>query len=547
MSNLYKPFIPNSNILKDSKLIGINVGYTSFEVIEYYNGLDTISSLTKFLVSYTRVRKKKLKYSNGKFDYEYIPDKKFYGRRETLNGDIIYKFPISLYASYLKILEDLRIDRDKIEITLDRNLEYDKLNLTWNTDYILRDYQDDYINGYLSIKSPVGLLDMATGTGKTVTGCKLLHMLHSKFLVLVKGVYIEKWIEDVKKYFSDLKDEEIFVIRGYGSLEKLFNTKKEDLPYKVYIMSVTTSSSYIDSYENGDMIYDTAQDPNPTNTVLFGYDDGPLTITPDKFLNHLGVGVMLVDEMHQHYYGVYRTILYFNPIKVIGLTATLISNEKNMMNLYNVLLGEDGRISDKLEIQAYCDYETFSYNLPTTKRFKYNGGMGYMHAEFEKSIMSNHSLLQFYLKMIEDKIKKEYIDNRQEDDKAIIYIATIALCNIVKDYLSGAFPNISVDQYIGTDRYDKIMSADLCVTNVIKAGAALDIPNLIRVFMTIPMISNQANLQTYGRLRKLKDREVKFISFRCLDIEPHKVMENSRVQQLKNKIRVRSSETYFNQ
>lgn len=537
-NGLYRPYIP-----KEGNLVDIKVGYTSFEVFEYCD-LGTTNKFTKFLVSYSRIKKKAVSYKQGKFEFDYIPDKKFYGKRETLNGDVYWLFPISLYPLFLDILNDIGVPKDRINITLNRDLKFDKLDLRFNPEINLRDYQIDYIKGYMDIRSPIGLLDMATGTGKTVTGCKLIQLLNSKVLVLIKPVYIAKWIEDIKKYFPDIQDDDICVIQGYKNLETLFRVKKEDLKYKFYILSLVTASKYIESYEDNDLIYDTSEDLEPSNNILVGYDDGPLTITPDKFLNHIGCGVILSDEMHQHFHALYKCLIYFNPIKTIGLTATLISNERNMMNLYKVLLGEDGRISDKLQIKPYCNYETINYELPNMKKFKFNSSMGYSHAEFEKSIMIKPELLEFYLDMITNIVEEDFILTRKNGDKAIIYLSTIALCNIVKEHLEKVFSGISVDKYIGTDKYEKIMEADLCVTNVIKAGAALDIPNLTRVYMTIPFVSNQANLQTYGRLRKLNDRETKFVSLVCAGIDAHKAMERTRLIQLNDKILEKSSRYY---
>ena len=58
----------------------------------------------------------------------------------------------------------------------------------------------------------------------------------------------------------------------------------------------------------------------------------------------------------------------------------------------------------------------------------------------------------------------------------------------------------------------------------------MDIPNLRVVIQTVSVSSIQANIQNFGRLRKLKDRDTKYCYLYCNNIPKQKDYHMRRVE-----------------
>jgi ERCC4-related helicase len=95
-------------------------------------------------------------------------------------------------------------------------------------------------------------------------------------------------------------------------------------------------------------------------------------------------------------------------------------------------------------------------------------------------------------------------------------------------YLKKKYPQLDVRRYCEDDPYEDVIEPDIRVTTILSAGTALDIPQLITVIMTNSVNSPVANLQTLGRLRELKDREVCFYYLFCEEIKKHVEYHHAR-------------------
>ena len=88
------------------------------------------------------------------------------------------------------------------------------------------------------------------------------------------------------------------------------------------------------------------------------------------------------------------------------------------------------------------------------------------------------------------------------------------------------------------------MSSDICCSTVLKAGTGMDIPNLITVIQTISIYSLQSNLQSFGRLRKLDNRDLKFIWFWTSDIPNQTRLHHERLRLLQSEFKIYEEELY---
>jgi superfamily II DNA or RNA helicase len=92
------------------------------------------------------------------------------------------------------------------------------------------------------------------------------------------------------------------------------------------------------------------------------------------------------------------------------------------------------------------------------------------------------------------------------------------MCTEYTKVLKDRYPDLDVRRYVEDDPYENIIEADIRVTTVQSGGTAIDIPKLRVAIMTVSIDSPVSNLQALGRLRELKDRDVKFYYLYCVQI-----------------------------
>ena len=85
------------------------------------------------------------------------------------------------------------------------------------------------------------------------------------------------------------------------------------------------------------------------------------------------------------------------------------------------------------------------------------------------------------------------------------------MCTYVTAQLRDKYKYLDVRRYVQDDPYENIINADISISTYGSAGVGLDIPNLITVIATHTTLSPQLNLQTLGRLRRIKDKELHFV------------------------------------
>jgi hypothetical protein len=129
--------------------------------------------------------------------------------------------------------------------------------------------------------------------------------------------------------------------------------------------------------------------------------------------------------------------------------------------------------------------------------------------------------------------KRDYI----KGDKVAIYATSIEMCTHLTDYFRHLYPHLDVRRFVQDDPHENIVEPDIIITTILSGGTAHDIPNLRCVVLTINVNSAQSNIQTSGRLRELKDRDVKFFFLWCEDIEKHREYYESRKELLNGHVK----------
>ena len=398
-----------------------------------------------------------------------------------------------------------------------------KVGIKLHGNFIPRESQENYIRNIVETGLTNTLLDLQTGFGKTLIGFFSAARLSSRTAILVKPTFVNKWIADVKKY-SPVEEEELFIIQGSDSLTKLFSMDKiKRDKIKLLIISIRTISIYFDSYYTDEFKYD---------------------ITPYEFMDFVGITNILNDESHKEFEALFKTIMWMDPKRLIGMSATMESDDRSMNYFYNLLYPISKRLTNLFGIHKYATLLFYEFALNHGVFIPHKGYMGYNHVMYEQHLMRNQQLLKDYIAMLID-ISITYYDNRKDKgDKLLIFFSTIDMCTLMHKAFSKHYTDLNVKRYVEKDSYDEMLSGDIIISTNGSVGIGIDIPNLITTIQTVPISSRQLNIQALGRLREIEGKEVIYISLFCENIVLHKKYKDKRLQVLKKRVAKIAYEKY---
>lgn len=326
-----------------------------------------------------------------------------------------------------------------------------------------------------------------------------------RVVCIVKPGYIEKWISDFKGYF-DCVNSDIMVVKGSAHLMGLLQMAKDGkLKSKFIIISNKTLQNYLKFYEQ----------------MQEGILDMGYACLPENLFEYLGSGLRLIDEVHQDFHLNFKIDLYTNVAKSVSLSATLLNNDPFIERMYKLAYPVEKRYTGILDKYVVAKAVMYSLQSNTYVRTTEFGSTSYSHIAFEKSIMKNHIVRDTYFKLIANTVGISFIKNYVKGDKCAVFCASIDMCTEFTKYIQKQYPHLDVRRYVAEDPYENLIEPDIRVTTILSGGTAHDIPGLTTVVLTIGIDSIQANIQTVGRLRKIKDRVVNFLYLVCNDIPKH--------------------------
>jgi hypothetical protein len=328
-------------------------------------------------------------------------------------------------------------------------------------------------------------------THNTFVALYALAQIKMRIAIVILPTYVEKWIIDITKTHEALISE-VMVVQGSKALKALITMAQEGtLTSKYFIFSSRTMQEYISNYE---------ADPEQS-VAIYG-------IHPIELFPLLQVGSLLIDETHQHFHAIFKILLHANVKLQLGLSATLISDDSVVTNVHKVVYPPK-TIYDAGGLDRYTDAYALAYYIPPdlirkirTSNF---GSNSYSHTAFEQSVMKLPPMLKFYTSLIDNTMKDFYIEKYEDKDKCLIFVATVKMATLLTERYKALYPEKIVNRYCEDDPFEHILEGEIVVSTVISAGTAVDIPHLRVVIQTVSISSSVANIQTLGRLRKLKD------------------------------------------
>jgi superfamily II DNA or RNA helicase len=419
-----------------------------------------------------------------------------------------FRFHIAQYSEFLKLLAYEHFDDSMYEVAVADPYEAAKVDLKLNPGWELRDYQNEVVQ-FCSAKYEGDfnsrLVSLPTGTGKGISSLATAVNMGERVFVLVLPKYIEKWAEEIVAVVN-VKPKEVMTVQGGDQLKGLISLAADgQLTSKFIICSLTTFMYYLEAYSG-----------SVDEFEMSGYE-----CKPCDFARTIKAGTMIVDEGHQHFHAVFRALTHMPIHNLVFLTATLVSEDPFLKRMYSLIFPKQIRF-DKIEMKKYIKLFPISYEISNFNASKIRtspfGSNNYNHIEFEKSISKNTVKRDNYFMMLTRLVKDTYISGKMENDKLVVFCASIDMCTEYTKHLKEEFPDLDVRRYVVDDPYENVIEADIRVTTIQSGGTAIDIPNLRVAIMSVSVDSPVSNLQALGRLRELKDRDVKFYYLYCLQI-----------------------------
>jgi len=440
-----------------------------------------------------------------------------------------FRAPLRVFAASTAARTEYRFHINTLEefkrhITLPEYLLTDAI-VEWKTDcipqataitlaikegWVLRDYQEPAVD-YITAPPPprAKFISLQTGKGKSFIAMMAASRIGQRFALIVRPSYIEKWLIDFNKTYDEEIAERLLVIQGSAQLQALLQMAALDElgENKIILFSNKTLQNWIKLYEQyGAQILEQ------------GY-----ACLPDQLFEFLGVGVRIIDEVHQDFHLNFKLDLYTHVERSISLSATLLSEDDFLNNMYELAYPKSDRFNG-IPYDKYIDARAalYSFSDPRKIRVTEYGSKTYSHHAFEKSILRSESTTAAYFDMIRMVVNGTFFKSYKPGQRLLIYCTSINMCTKLTDYLRMQYPTMVINRYVEDDPFDYVMESDICVSTLQSAGTGIDIPNLTTVIMTPAVRSSAANIQGFGRLRKLADgTPVMFVYFVCQDFPKH--------------------------
>lgn len=357
-------------------------------------------------------------------------------------------------------------------------------------------------------------------THNTFMAMKSAEKVAYRTIVIVPAMYTEKWYEDIKGMFKDVT-KRMLMVKGFKQLCALTSLAKADaLDADFIIVSATTMQIFIRNWE---------QDPHVTEEMC---------CHPEEFYEVVGAGTKVIDELHKGIHLNIKMDLYTNIPKSIYLTATIRASNPFINRMTEMAYPVEHRYKG-LAYDKYIGVIAMEYRLQNPKAARWTGKKReYSQTVYEGSIMRNKRMLDNYTVMVEDLVQDTYIDVMETGQTCIVFAGSIDMCTHLAKALKRKYPHLKVGRYVGEDDYEVLMSCDIVVSTILSAGTAIDKAGLITVLMTVAVDSIQANEQTMGRLRRLKDwpdLTPKFYYLVCASIDKHITYHKNKVELLSDK------------
>lgn len=446
-----------------------------------------------------------------------------YARRSLRSNS--FGFHINSIESFFELLKEYDVPDYRVKVT--RVPMFKPKKFHFDSDFALWEDQIPITN-HLVEEDNQRAATVQPGGGKTIMSLDAARQFGYRFAVVTQGGYEDRWLPAMRDQLK-LKVDEIRSCCGAIAICDLIKEKmKKGIDdVKAVFISIAGIRAYIKNYEAGKY----------KGTMWEA-------VPPENLYEFLEIGLRITDEAHKDIHANFISDLYTHIPYTIYLTATLIARDEFMGMIYELYIPAAKRKEmDNLNVYVKCIEVEYYLQDPHSVNWKSQDGM-YSHTVYEQWIMKKEDRLQRYIKGIYDYALIPWLAERLYETKMIFFVATIEMGRILAEYLQRRCPDLVIQQYKAGDPYDILVDSDVIVSTILKAGTAVDIPDLERTHCTVAIDSPNAIIQVLGRLRQLKqlpDVQCKFYYYTCLHIPRH--LDYSKKKRVLLKDRVLSFET----
>lgn len=316
-------------------------------------------------------------------------------------------------------------------------------------------------------------INLNTGKGKTYCAVAVAAYLGFRSIVITDN---KGWLDQWRKFFieyTDITDDEIYMISGAPSLMKLFN--RDISKYKVILSTHSTIKSVGDKQ---------------------GWE------RIREFFRYCQIGIKFYDEAHLNFDNMFQIDCYSDTFITYYLTATPGRSDQKENNIYSLYFKNVPSIDlfneDKDPHTKYIGIKFNSNPSPIDmSRCKNNYGLNRM--AYIDYLVKNENFYKMLTILLDMALRKP--------GKHLFYIGTNEAIKIVKSWIYENFPELigNVGVYTSmtpTENKASELNKKIILSTTKSAGAAMDIKGLVEtVNLAEPFKSRVLAQQTFGRTR----------------------------------------------
>ena len=291
---------------------------------------------------------------------------------------------------------------------------------------------------------------------------------------------LDQWEGEFYK-FTNATQKQLYIIKGRESLERLVMLREEGMMPDFIIASIQTMRKYVTG------------DPD--------YQDLP---PPREFCEYFGIGMIGMDEFHEHLESNYLMMIGFNPAIWAPITATF----KKKDEFLNTVVKGFAPVNKRLGADKYHSFvDVFGYECDmghgVITRDCYMGPRGYSGTKLEKFFTKKGKKFfkQFFIEYFVPLFKEHYLKKRVEGDRVFIMFTLVEMCYFFQKLMTEAFPEIGSAVYVSGVSRNVLTEKELILTTPGSGGTGTDAPNVRSVFSFVAMAQETPLEQHLGRIR----------------------------------------------
>jgi superfamily II DNA or RNA helicase len=416
------------------------------------------------------------------------------------------RYTLNKLTSYLKNSLNTTVNIINIDPVKPKNIK-----MVTKKAFQPRDNQIAIIDFLLDDTNTFKPLSAQTGIGKTYcsiyAACKLGHPT-----LIVLGLLIDQWYDSILK-FTDIPADDIYVIKGFDTLECLWEGIKNGFRPKILLCSTRTLAMY-------------CVNPSMSYLGLPSYAE---------LQSKLKIGVKIIDECHLNFNT--NTMIDFqtNVKYNIYLSATYQRSNQQGKRIFDMYFPSYLKFGDQFTKKyTAVIMEYYHLHIPAKDTARFRLHKGYMHALYENYLVEHVEYMSLFItEVIRPIIIKRFINVKKEGQHLLILVATKQFAKEFKAYLDESNLNLELAIFFSGDAgelgNEENLQKEVIISTIKSCGTGRDIKGLKTCVNTVSFSSEPLTAQVMGRLRQIPGEDTYFIDLCNLDISQHRMHANNRI------------------